>query len=48
LVEENNEEIRGLESGFNITIGLGGEKCCTVGTEWWCMSEKEYPLKWQL
>jgi hypothetical protein len=48
LVEENDEKIRGFESNFITTIGLGEEKCYTFGIEWWCMCEKEYPLKWEL
>jgi hypothetical protein len=45
MVEKNDEKIRGFKHGFIITIGMGGEKRCIIGTKWWCMCEKEYPLK---
>jgi hypothetical protein len=24
-----------------MVIGLDGKKCCTIGTKWWCVCEKE-------
>ncbi len=47
-VVENDEQIRGFKSDFIMAIQLGGEKCCIIGIEWWCVCEEEYPFRWEL
>jgi hypothetical protein len=30
-----NDKKTSFENNFIMAIGLGGEKCCIIGTKWW-------------